>query len=248
MPFVLLFIVVLTVAVITIAILIAKKTNNDANDYELHRADDDSLYKQYIYQNTSQVAKPYINQIFQMIDDINHLAEQYKSSYDKAYYNAVKSIYATAERAEKKIKWCWDNSKFNKDFTFYIGLHYASHLLGLAIKAEQFKIRDTFVKYKIEREREAKLIENLKYRQMHVAKSRKSEIGLQIAEHCQLHKRICILTNQLGEINSLYLSRATQQFIETANRRDYIASHFGERGKKWKERMRLHALQNKRNT
>ena len=43
-------------------------------------------------------------------------------------------IYNKANEIEEKIKTYWNSHQFNKDFSFYIGLHYASHLLGIAIK------------------------------------------------------------------------------------------------------------------
>ena len=46
-------------------------------------------------------------------------------------------VYNKADSIEQKIIDYWNSSQFNKDFSFYIGLHYASHLLGNAIKQEQ---------------------------------------------------------------------------------------------------------------
>ncbi len=243
-PFVMLIIAVLVVVIIIIIIKALSRPTPNTDDTELYNAENDHAYRKYIYKNTSASAKPYIDEIFKMVDDINNMVERYNASYDQARYDAMKSIFDTANRVEEKIKKCWNNAQFNKDFSFYIGLHYASHLLGMAIKSEQFKIRDTFVIYKIKREQEGRCIDELKRKQESAPKSRKAEIGREIADHCKLHKQICTLTNQIGEINSNYLKRATQQNIETAKRRDYIATHFGKRGMNWKKRIRMRALLN----
>lgn len=241
-------IVIILIALILLIVFLTKiitGTGYDPNDdTELYEAQNDSAYRRYIYNNISTPAKPHIDQIFQTVDNINKMVEQYNANYDQARYNAMKNIFDTANQAEAKIKSCWNNVQFNKDFSFYIGLHYASHMLGMAIKSEQIKVRDTFVIYKNEREREGKIIDELKRRQETCSKNQKKEIGQEIAARCKKHKQISILTSQIGEINSQYLKRVTQQNIETAKRRDYIASHFGKRGIEWKERMRMRALLN----
>lgn len=242
-------IVIILIALILLVIFIAKSiltSNYDSNndDTELYEAENDYAYRRYIYNNVSTPAKPHIDQIFQTIDNINKMVEQYNANYDQARYNAMKNIFDTANQAEAKIKRCWNNAQFNKDFSFYIGLHYASHMLGMAIKSEQFKVRDTFVMCKNKRDQEGEIIDKLKRQQEKCSKNQKFEIGKEIAARCKKHKQISILTSQIGKINSQYLERATQQNIETAKRRDYIASHFGKRGIEWKRRMRMRALLN----
>ncbi len=48
--------------------------------------------------------------------------------------------------------------------------------------------------------------------------------------------------DDLKKITTHDLYMICQQHMETAKRRDYIASNFGERGRKWKERMHQRAL------
>ena len=69
-------------------------------------------------------------------------------------------IYNRANEIEEKIKEYWNSNQFNKDFSYYIGLHYASHLLGNAIKQEQQIIKNSFVKCKNELKTWADQIEN----------------------------------------------------------------------------------------
>lgn len=235
-------IIILALIIVIIIVIIIASRSRDSADKDLYRADNDGDYRNYIYKNVSISAKPYINQIFNSVDKINHMVEQYNSSYDQARYDAMKSILGAANQAEEQIRRCWNSAQFNKDFSFYIGLHYASHLLGMAIKSEQSKIRDTFVIYKNKRERESRHIDELKRLQEKSSYSSKADIGKEIAAHCKFHKQLSNLTSQIGEINSNYLKRLTEQNIETAKRRDYIASHFGTRGRNWKKRIRMRAL------
>ena len=203
---------------------------------------DDNRYRRYVYRSVHNDFKPYLQQILDAIDKIRALEEQNRTELNQATYNAMVEIYNKANEIEEKIKAFWNSSQFNKDFSFYIGLHYASHLLGNAIKQEQQIIKNSFVECKNQQKKWSNQIDNLKFRQQRANGKQKVEISQEIAECCKAHKRISILASQIGATNTLYNQRVSQQHMETAKRRDFIAANFGERGKKWKERMHQRAL------
>ena len=203
---------------------------------------DDNRYRRYVYRSVHNDFKPYLQQILDAIDKIRALEEQNRTELNQATYNAMVEIYNKANEIEEKIKAFWNSSQFNKDFSFYIGLHYASHLLGNAIKQEQQIIKNSFVECKNQQKKWSNQIDNLKFRQQRANGKQKVEISQEIGECCKAHKRISILASQIGATNTLYNQRVLQQHMETAKRRDFIAANFGERGKKWKERMHQRAL------
>ena len=203
---------------------------------------DDNRYRRYVYRSVHNDFKPYLQQILDAIDKIRALEEQNRTELNQATYNAMVEIYNKANEIEEKIKAFWNSSQFNKDFSFYIGLHYASHLLGNAIKQEQQIIKNSFVECKNQQKKWSNQIDNLKFRQQRANGKQKVEISQEIGECCKAHKRISILASQIGATNTLYNQRVSQQHMETAKRRDFIAANFGERGKKWKERMHQRAL------
>lgn len=203
---------------------------------------DDNRYRRYVYRSVHNDFKPYLQQILDAIDKIRALEEQNRTELNQATYNAMVEIYNKANEIEEKIKAFWNSSQFNKDFSFYIGLHYASHLLGNAIKQEQQIIKNSFVECKNQQKKWSNQIDNLKFRQQRANEKQKVEISQEIGECCKAHKRISILASQIGATNTLYNQRVSQQHMETAKRRDFIAANFGERGKKWKERMHQRAL------
>ena len=203
---------------------------------------DDNRYRRYVYRSVHNDFKPYLQQILDAIDKIRALEEQNRTELNQATYNAMVEIYNKANEIEEKIKAFWNSSQFNKDFSFYIGLHYASHLLGNAIKQEQQIIKNSFVECKNQQKKWSNQIDNLKFRQQRANGKQKVEISQEIGECCKAHKRISILASQIGATNTLYNQRVSQQHTETAKRRDFIAANFGERGKKWKERMHQRAL------
>lgn len=235
--------IVLVVIVILSVIYILGRNIDDGNnnDYGI----DDSGYREYVYKAVQRDFKPYLQQILQDIDAINSLRNTYNTELNQATYNAMVEIYNKANDVEAKIKSYWSSNQFSKDFSFYIGLHYASHLLGNAIKQEQQVIKNTFVQCKTVQKQWGNKIDDLKYKQERVSGRTKSEISQEIARCCKAHKQVSNLASQIGAVNTKYNQRVTQQHIETGKRRDFIAENFGERGRRWKERMRTRALQRK---
>lgn len=220
--------ILLIIVIIGLTILFfCHKEKDEDIEYGL----DDNRYRQYVYRSVHNDFKPYLQQILDAIDKIRALEEQNRTELNQATYNAMVEIYNKANEIEEKIKAFWSSSQFNKDFSFYIGLHYASHLLGNAIKQEQQIIKNSFVECKNQQKKWSNQIDNLKFRQQRANGKQKVEISQEIGECCKAHKRISILASQIGATNTLYNQRVSQQHMETAKRRDFIAANFGERGK-----------------
>lgn len=231
--------IVMTVIVTKIIRNVFSGVSSDRDDsYHI----DDKRYRKYIYNSAPDDFKPHLNQILSGIDSINALVNKYNKEIDQAHYDAMMSIYNKANQIERNIKQYWDSNQFNKDFSFYISLHYASHLLGNALKKEQMGIRDTFVACKKSQEQWGQKIDSLKVQEKNTSYRYRARVSQEIANACRAHKQISILKNKIGETNTKYNQRVTRQHIETANRRDYIANNFGARGRNWKARMKQRAL------
>lgn len=230
--------VLLIVFISFIILFFCRKEKNGDIGYGL----DDNRYRKYVCRSVDNDFKPYLQQILDAIDKIRALEEQNRTVLKQATHNDMGEIYKKANEIEEKIKAFWYSSKFNKDFSFYIGLHYASHLLGNAIKQEQQIIKNSFVECKNQQKKWSNQIDNLKFRQQRTHGKHKVEISQEIGECCKTHKRISILASQLGATNALYNQRVSQQHMVTAKRRDFIAANFGDRGRKWKDRMHQRAL------
>ena len=233
-------IIVVIIAIIILALVISGL--NSSEPEEENYGLDDNQYREYVYKSVPKDFKPYLQQILNAVDEIKEMERRNSSELNQASYNAMVEIYNKANEIEEKIKEYWNSNQFNKDFSYYIGLHYASHLLGNAIKQEQQIIKNSFVKCKNEQKKWSDQIENLKYRQQRTSGKQKSDISQEIGNCCKAHKRISTLAGQIGAVNTQYNQRVSQQHMETAKRRDYIAANFGERGRRWKERMHQRAL------
>lgn len=207
------------------------------SDSDFYNLNDNVRYRKSLYNQVNVDFKPYLQQLYQSIDNLNAKVERYNNEINQAQYNSMLDIMRSADAIERQIKSYWESSKFNKDFLYYIGLHYASHLLACSIKCEQQKIKNTFVACKKKQEDWGRKIDVLQRQQEKAHGEQKRKLSMEIKELCQVHKNISILKSQIGAINTKYNQRVTQQHIETAKRRDYIGSHCGERGKKWRDRI-----------
>ncbi|MCI8668535.1 MAG: hypothetical protein HFI34_03260 [Lachnospiraceae bacterium] len=66
---------------------------------------------------------------------------------------------------------------------------------------------------------------------------KKRIVEQEIEKYCSMNKQILTITNQIEMINKRYKQKVHKQHIQTGKRRDFIAEYFGERGRRWKERM-----------
>lgn len=209
---------------------------------------DDKGYRDFVYKEVKTDFKPYLQQILSNIDAINLIKEKNSKLLSQASYDAMNDIYNKANEIERRINDYWNSRQFDKDFYYYIGLHYASHLLGSAIKQEQQIIKNSFVECKRIQKQWGNKIEELKNRQQRVTGKHKADIGQEIKSCCDTHKQISTLASQLGGTNTKYHERVTIQFKKTAERRDFIASNFGKKGRDWKDRMHRRAEMRKGKT
>lgn len=228
---------ILVLIVIIIAVCVIRKIfNAPAN-----RISSDAQYRKYVYNQAPPSFKPQLRQLISMIDAINQQIQKQNIEIGQAQYNAMNSIYQRANQIEYQIREHWNSRKFNADFYYYIGLHYASHLLGNALKSEQQVIRNTFVECKKRQEYWGRKIDALKSQQNYNSYSQRARIGAEISDCCQTHKQISNLKSKIGQMNELFNQRVTQQNIETGRRRDFIATNFGKKGEDWKKRMQQRA-------
>lgn len=198
---------------------------------------DNHKYRDYVCQTVQNDFKPYFNDIIQKIDEINSVINRNNLELSQESYNAMTDVYNKADEVERLITLYWKSSQFNKDFSFYIGLHYSSHMLGNAIKQEQQAIKNNFVECKTIQKQWGDKIDNLKVQKQKASGKKKLDISKEIGVSCVTHKRISNLASSIGRANTLYNNRVSQQCIKTAKRRDFIAENFGTKGRNWKMRM-----------
>lgn len=214
-----------------------KDSNAHDSDEDFYNLNNVSRYRNGVYQKVNVDFRPYIEKLYRSIDELNSKVNRYNTEINQAQYNSMVNLLKMADRIENQIREYWNSCNFNKDFMYYIGLHYASHLLAGTIKAEQQKIKDTFVACKRKQEKWGDKIDTAQRRKEQLHGEARHKLSDEIGEMCKIHKNISLLKGQIGAINTQYNNRVTQQNIETAKRRDYIGTHFGERGRKWRARI-----------
>lgn len=242
------FVFISSILALLIAIIIAinkfRKKNSTA-DKAFYNLDKDQVYRDSIYKQISPDFKPYIQQLFRSLDDLRQKVSKANSEISQSQYNAMRDVYETADILSKKINDYWNSNKFNKNFFYYISLHYASLLLANSLKNEQKNIKMAFLECKRRQGRLSYQIEAAKRRHEKSREKQRYHISKQIADMCKHHKSISIWKNHMGDLNSKYNQRVTKQNIITAQYRDYIACNFGARGLNWRNRCHQRALARK---
>ena len=199
--------------------------------------DNNENYKVKLRQNLQPDFKEYFDRIEQWLSEMRNIIIRYgdKLTVENKDINAY--IFDYAEKIESLIGECWSNAQIRKNFYNCIALHYASFSLADHIKMEQLKIKENLVTV-------LKYVEALHNRieQLNVIipqRKGKEKYAYQ-QEHsslCAEHKRFSRLKNMIGATNKEYHSRLSEQNMRTEERRDYIINNFGERGKRWGERL-----------
>ena len=234
--------VILVVIIIVIFRLHKKRLSGDRVFYNL---DNDQAYRNGIYKSVSLDFKPYMQQLFHSLDELNEKVKRSNNEISQTQYNAMRDIYQTAGILSKRINDYWYDKKYKKDFSYYIGLHYSSHLLANSLKSEQQNIKVAFVECKRRQVILSYQIEAAKRRQNKSMGEQRYLISKEIGDLCKHHKNISTWKNYIGNLNTKYNQRVTDQNIMTAKYRDYIADNFGVRGQNWRNRCRLRALARK---
>ncbi|NBI17553.1 hypothetical protein D1841_07515 [Neglecta sp. X4] len=230
------FIILLVLVVIFLYRLGNHSDHRDSDRY-LYNLNNDASYRKGVYRQINASFRPYIENLYKNIDRLLEKAKNLDNEANQTQYNYMVNILNKANDLEAQIRSYWNSSKFNKDFAYYIGLHYASHLLAGAIKTEQQRIKSTFVSCKNRQDLWSKKIDVAKRQQERLHGKQRSKLSAEIGEMCKVHKNISILKGRIGAINTQYNNRVTQQNIETAKRRDFIGANFGLRGKKWRDKI-----------
>lgn len=241
----LIILVLLIVIIVALRLFYKRKknknyNNNDSGFYDLSN---DNAYRNAVYRQVNVDFKPYVKQLYQSIDELKAKTNRYNKEINQAQCDVMENIMRSADLLSKQIKTYWESAKFKKDFSYYISLHYASHLLAGALKSEQQNVKNAFVECKTRQEKWSNKIAIAQRQQEKAHGQQRIAISREIGEMCKVHKNISLWKSHIGGINSRYNERVTKQNIETANYREYIANNFGIRGQRWKQRCHQRAVQ-----
>lgn len=193
-------------------------------------------YRKSVYKNVPQAYKPEIHRLYTGIDDIDAIIRGNKTKLDSQATQIAKRVLERAITAEKEINSYWERRKRSAEFYYYIGLHYASFTLADKLTEEL----DTLRKYN------SALTEviNSVQRQIDELSRKINYMNGNVAEQKRNHQELCRKCKSLRDTRQFCNSQKNQlqeqrdrQNRLTAERRDYIGTHFGEKGRNWRERI-----------
>lgn len=190
-------------------------------------------YRQKVYKTVPSNLRTDFDRLNDLLSELKRQIAHYDAVLSAQKEEAAAAFVKKASQAENIIAACWNRQQRMHDFYYCIALHYASFMLANQIKAEQLKIRDSFVAVKKKTDSYTSEIEKLN-KAIPLAKgARRQEMMQRHSELCKQHKRLCGLKSRIGGMNTKYHEILDDQNRKTGVRRDYIIAHFGDRGKRW---------------
>ncbi len=202
----------------------------------------DSNYQNSILDLLPNDVKFDYSHLYQSISEIYNIANRYQNCLNEQKIEVANSIQRKINESQRQIEQKWRQIQGNKDFSRYIGLHYASFTLADSIKKEQEILRNAFVSAKTESNRLSSEIKALNDAIPNSHGQRRRELMQQHQKLCAQHKRICQMKNVFGERNSQYLNQVREQNRITMRYREYIIRNFGQRGRAWGQRLKKRKL------
>lgn len=193
-------------------------------------------YRKQVYKNVPQAYKPEIQRLYNSIDTIDKIISENNSKLNNQATQIAKRVLEHAVSAEKEINRYWEQRKQSAEFYYYIGLHYTSFTLADKLTEEINALRKC----------NSALTSVIDSVQMQIddLSSRINAKNGNISELKRNHQELCRKCRSLRETRqmcnnqkNLIQEQRDRQNILTAKRRDYIGTKFGEKGRKWRERI-----------
>ena len=219
--------------VVLLKIVASHNSKSQANTYissNIHSKE----YRHDIYNNTSTQHQESIRYLYDRLDVLERVLSQNNARLNTQATHIAAEVLEKAQNAEKDIKYHWTRNKTNADFYFYIGLHYTSFTLADKLTEELNALREY-----------SKILTNLidstqnqidPLKKIIVYQPTRSDIGRIKSEHRELCKKCDALRKTREVCNnqiSLTKTRRDTQNEITRQRRDYIGTHFGSKGRTW---------------
>lgn len=201
-------------------------------------------YKKEVYRAVPTSLKADFDRLDKLLSELEHQTLRYSTDLSEQKESALRAFTAKADQAERIISACWSRQQRKQDFYYCIALHYASFTLANKIKQEQLKVKDSFVAVKKKVDSYSEEIEQLNKTIPQNRGPGRQRMMQRHSELCKQHKRLCVLKNNMGRINSEYHKKLDNQNRETGARRDFIIQNFGARGRRWGAKL----ARNKRDT
>lgn len=219
---------------IGIAYIICHSYNKRKRKHNLHSKE----YRIEIYNNTPIEYQDSIKYLYDRLEQLDEVINKCNNSLNAQSARAVGDVLEKASDAERQIRQYWEFNKKKANFYYYIGLHYTSFTLAdklteelqTLIKVKKMlttSINSTQTKIDLWK----KKIDNPKTAQNIVQVKREHQELCKKCDALRKTRKTCEL-----QIESVKKRRDQQNNI-TRQRRDYIGTHFGKKGRQWRSRI-----------
>lgn len=195
-------------------------------------------YRVEIYNNTPPEYQESIRYLYNRLEQLDEIIDRSSKALNAQSAQAVNDVLKRASDAERKINEYWELNKRKADFYYYIGLHYTSFTLADKLTEELkmlIKVKGMLTKAINDTQSEIdslkKKIENFKFAQNIVQTKRAHQELCRKCDALRKTRKTCEI-----QINDVKKRRDDQNNI-TRQRRDYIGTHFGKKGRQWRGRI-----------
>ena len=195
-------------------------------------------YRTEIYNNTPAEYQESIRYLYNRLEQLDDIINRNSRTLNAQSTQAVSDILKKASEAERKINEHWEFNKRKADFYHYICLHYTSFTLADKLTEELEALRKINKMLTASIKNTQCKIDQLKKRIDYPDRSQN------IAQIKRDHQELCKKCDALRktrktcvvQIEDVRIRRDKQNNI-TSQRRDYIGTHFGKKGKIWRKRI-----------
>ncbi len=222
------------VAALIVLCIIYHSINKSKRAHNLHSKE----YRTEIYKNTPAEYQQSIQYLYNRLEQLDEIIVRNSSSLNAQSNQAVHDVVEAASAAERKISEYWEFNKKKANFYYYIGLHYASFTLADKLTEELDSLRE-IKKLLTKAINSTQSQINLLSKKVDNPKS-----TYDIAQIKREHKELCKKCDTLRKTRNICSSqiddvqkRRDRQNDITRQRREYIGSHFGKKGRQWRSRI-----------
>ncbi len=230
-PYIVITIILIIIVALTYFFKIKTRKSTDNNTPTNIRSRE---YRTNIYNNTPVQYQDNIRHLYDKLDTLDAVINRNTLRLNNQATQIAQEVLTKANNAEQEIANHWARKKQKADFYFFIGLHYTSFTLAdkLTKELESLKSYVSLLTEMINTTQKQIdfLKENIKHGNSYNIASLKKE-----------HSELCKKCDALRKTRNVCISqrdivrkRRDEQNIITGRRRDYIGTHFGNKGRQWR--------------
>lgn len=233
LTFIIIAVIIIAIIILVCLVVGSQSGNTTSVPTNIHSRE----YRADIYNNTPAQYRQNIRHLYESLDTLDTVINRNKTKLNSQATQIAHEVLDKATKAEQEIKKHWELSKQKADFYYYIGLHYTSFTLADRLTEELDALRmysNALTKMINSTQSQIDILKEK------IERGNSSNIAAIKTEHRELCKK-CDALRKTREVcnrqKDIIKKQRDNQNLITGQRRDYIGTHFGNKGKQWRSRI-----------